>query len=177
MAFRLTIERPLFQTLCKYHRMNSTNAVETRLRTRSMRNTPTRYFLHISCPFSLTHARSSTKSDYAFACTTSSRHLMGLLDMEREMSMSTVDESEPRRDVCSFDAVEFRMIVFRPFKGEIIGAVVKGSSPAGVQGLLIRTDRWAFLKKVQFLRSSSKTFSCPAPCSSKTVNSKSQHTS
>ena len=30
-------------------------------------------------------------------------------------------------------AVEFRMIVFRPFKGEIIAAVVKRSTPSGIQ--------------------------------------------
>jgi DNA-directed RNA polymerase III subunit RPC8 len=29
--------------------------------------------------------------------------------------------------------VEFRMMVFRPFKGEIIGAVVKQCTPAGIQ--------------------------------------------
>ena len=29
--------------------------------------------------------------------------------------------------------IEFRMIVFRPFKGEIIAAVVKASTPSGIQ--------------------------------------------
>ena len=59
---------------------------------------------------------------------------MGSLDTVLGMSMSMVGLAHGVGYNSLEMLVEFRMIVFRPFKGDIIAAVVKRSVPSGIQG-------------------------------------------
>lgn len=62
-----------------------------------------------------------------------------LLVTEQGWSMSTVSylRSVVNESLSNILAVEFRMIVFRPFKGEVMIGRIRSSTPAGIN---LRTD-------------------------------------
>lgn len=66
------------------------------------------------------------------ACGISSQQQKAWLDMELASSMSIVRSSLALTSHGWHHAVEFRMAVFRPFRGEIIYGRIKSSSPDGI---------------------------------------------
>lgn len=104
--------------------------------------------------------------DYASVSLISLAPLMAELDMEQELSTSTVGLSfAPSGSCCSGEKVEIRVVVFRPFEGEILLGRIAGSSDQGMKSEVTATRRSSeVLMSKQYALNFLKIFLCLHTC-------------